>query len=208
MKMKIVRICISVLLGIALAISISACISPKVEAPDATRTTGANYTPNEAATFDNIVVNGESLYIGLKLNDMIAEGVTIGDLEATSIAMPEFKKMIDVEFRGVPLQMLIENSGTDGISLGETQVVQIHVKESNLTDEDTVIISTVDIRTSMSDVEKKLGKPDSVLCGDNFNTDSWKKEIEGKNIIAELYFTQDSQEGVHSATLLVQNNSD
>ena len=54
MKTKIVRICISVLLGIALAISISACISPKVEAPDATRTTGANYTPNEAATFDNI----------------------------------------------------------------------------------------------------------------------------------------------------------
>ena len=197
----IVRTC-SIVLGFVLAISIAACRAENEEMTTATKETMV-YTPNEAANFDNIVVNGESLYIGLTLNDMVAEGVDFGKLDVESIAMPEFKKMLDVTFRGVKLKMLVENSKTEGIALGETQVVQIYVQEKNLKDTDTVVISTIDIRSSLNDAEEKLGMPTSTLCGDGFTTDGWKKEIEGKNKVVELYFTHDANGDGNSATIAV-----
>lgn len=191
----------SVILGIVLALSISSCLSQKDAAATEPRVTSAVYTPNEAATFDNIVVNGESLYIGLTLNDMVAEGVDIGDMDVESIAMPEFNKQIEVTFRGVPLLMLVSNPGKDGIPLGKAKVAQIHVKQQDLKDEDTVIICTVDIRSTLTEAEEKLGTPDSILCGDGFTTDGWKKPIDGKNQTVELYFSHDASNGGNSATI-------
>ena len=70
------------------------------------------YAPNEAALVDNIVINGEALYLGLSVYDAISEGVEFDDdFDLKSIAMPEFYKTFECKFNNVPVYIAVANNG-------------------------------------------------------------------------------------------------
>lgn len=193
-KKLIIRVC-SILLGFVLAICITACQTQNDAMVETRETT--TYAPNEAALVDNIVINGEALYLGLSVYDAISEGVEFDDdFDLKSIAMPEFYKTFECKFNNVPVYIAVANNDSEGIELGEAKIVAITIKTNDVKEDNTAIIGTVPYNANFTDIEEKLGKSSVCLAGDNFMNDDWILPVEGKNmnIIFSYYNSTDNSE--------------